>query len=140
MFKKLVNLFILLFLVLQLFSEEPKKSKTTTKPVVVSDIAADAFLFSDSNKEEEINLTGKDVLLSGNDNKLTFTGVMGNIQITGKNNDITIVSVKKIVITGSGNFVSWEKSDNASGKPFIQDKGGYNNVEKRSGNAQTKED
>lgn len=140
MFKKLVNLFILLFLVLQLFSEEPKKSKTTTKPVVVSDIAADAFLFSDSNKEEEINLTGKDVVLSGNDNKLTFTGVMGNIQITGKNNDITIVSVKKIVITGSGNFVSWEKSDNASGKPFIQDKGGYNNVEKRSGNAQTKED
>lgn len=140
MFKKLVNLFILLFLVLQLFSEEPKKSKTTTKPVIVSDIAADAFLFSDSNKEEEINLTGKDVVLSGNDNKLTFTGVMGNIQITGKNNDITIVSVKKIVITGSGNFVSWEKSDNASGKPFIQDKGGYNNVEKRSGNAQTKED
>ena len=140
MFKKLVNLFVLLFLVIQLFSEEPKKSKTTTKPVVVSDIAADAFIFSDSNKEEEINLTGKDVLLSGNDNKLTFTGVMGNIQITGKNNDITIVSVKKIVITGSGNFVSWEKSDNASGKPFIQDKGGYNNVEKRSGNAQTKED
>ena len=140
MFKKLVNLFILLFLVLQLFSEEPKKSKTTTKPVVVSDIAADAFLFSDSNKEEEINLTGKDVVLSGNDNKLTFTGVMGNIQITGKNNDITIVSVQKIVITGSGNFVSWEKSDNASGRPFIQDKGGYNNVEKRSGNAQTKED
>lgn len=140
MFKKLVNLFVLLFLVIQLFSEEPKKSKTTTKPVIVSDIAADAFLFSDSNKEEEINLTGKDVVLSGNDNKLTFTGVMGNIQITGKNNDITIVSVKKIVITGSGNFVSWEKSDNASGKPFIQDKGGYNNVEKRSGNAQTKED
>ena len=140
MFKKLVNLFVLLFLVIQLFSEEPKKSKTTTKPVVVSDIAADAFIFSDSNKEEEINLIGKDVLLSGNDNKLTFTGVMGNIQITGKNNDITIVSVKKIVITGSGNFVSWEKSDNASGKPFIQDKGGYNNVEKRSGNAQTKED
>jgi uncharacterized protein (UPF0333 family) len=132
--------FLIVISVISIHAEEPKKSKTTTKPVVVSDIAADAFIFSNSNKEEEINLTGKDVLLSGNDNKLTFTGVMGNIQITGKNNDITIVSVKKIVITGSGNFVSWEKSDNASGKPFIQDKGGYNNVEKRSGNAQTKED
>lgn len=137
---KILVYFIIACSVISLRAEDSKKSKTATKPVVVSDIAADAFIFSDSNKEEEINLTGKDVVLSGNDNKLTFTGVMGNIQITGKNNDITIVSVKKIVITGSGNFVSWEKSDNASGKPFIQDKGGYNNVEKRSGNAQTKED
>ncbi|MBK9792027.1 MAG: DUF3060 domain-containing protein [Sphingobacteriales bacterium] len=74
-------------------------------------------------------------MLSGNDNKITFKGSIGKYSNNRKNNDITIVSVKQIIVPGSGNFVSWEKSDNAGGKPVIQDKGGYNNIERRSDNA-----
>jgi len=120
-----------------------KKTTTTktTKPVVASpSVAADAVKFDKSNATEDIVVDGKDILLSGNDNKLTITGNVGKILITGKNNDITIVAVNEITITGSGNFVSWEKTNNANAKPVIQDKGGYNNVEKRSGNAQTKDE
>lgn len=113
----------------------------TTKPATSKpQVAADALKFENSNKEEEIVVEGKDVLVSGSNNKLTITGNVGKILITGKNNDITLVAVNEIVITGNGNFVSWEKTNNTNAKPNILDKGGYNNVEKRSGNAQTKEE
>jgi hypothetical protein len=120
-----------------------KKTPATkvTKPATAKpQVAADALKFENSNKEEEFAVDGKDVLISGNNNKITITGNVGKILITGKDNDITIVAVNEIVITGNGNFVSWEKTNTSSAKPIIQDKGGYNNVEKRSGNAQTKEE
>ncbi len=115
-------------------------AKVTSKQTIAQDVAADALKYTDNGKEEEITLDGKDVLISGNDNKITFKGSIGKIVITGKNNDITIVSVKQIIVPGSGNFVSWEKSDNAGGKPVIQDKGGYNNIERRSDNAMDRSD
>ena len=119
-----------------------KKTTTkTTKPIAAKpQVAADAIKFENSNKEEELSVDGKDILISGSNNKLTIIGNVGKILITGKDNDISIVAVNEIVITGSGNFVSWEKTNSSSVKPIIQDKGGYNNVEKRSGNAQTKEE
>lgn len=117
------------------------KKTTTTKPVATTpSVAPDAIKFSQSNATEDIVVDGKDILLSGSNNKLTITGNVGKILITGKNNDITIVSVNEITITGSGNFVSWEKTNNTVAKPTIIDKGGYNNVEKRSGNAQTRDE
>lgn len=115
-------------------------AKSTSKQAITQDVATDALKYSDNSKEEEITLDGKDVLISGNENKITFKGSIGKIVITGKNNDITIVSVKQIIVPGSGNFVSWEKSDNAGGKPVIQDKGGYNNIERRSDNAMDRSD
>ena len=98
-------------------------------------LSPDAIKYTDSNKEEEIIIDGKDVVLSGNDNKLTFKGTIGKILITGKDNDITIETVNKITVSGNGNFVSWEKSTTTNGKPVVEDKGGYNNIEKRSGDA-----
>lgn len=115
-------------------------AKVTSKQTLTQELASDALQFNDNSKEEEITIEGKDVLLSGNDNKITFKGTIGKIVITGKNNDIFIESVKQIVVPGSGNFISWEKSDNTGGKPFIQDKGGYNNIEKRSPDAMDRSD
>jgi hypothetical protein len=114
--------------------------KTNLKTAITQDVAVDALKYTDSSKEEEITVDGKDVVISGNENKITFKGAVGKIVITGKNNDIFIESVKQIIVPGSGNFVSWEKSDNAGGKPVIQDKGGYNNIERRSDNAMDRSD
>ena len=145
--KKQTLLFGTLMIAAVTFANPPKKTttKTAVKKTTVAktstatpQVAADAVKFDKANTTEEFAVDGKDVLISGNDNKLTITGNVAKIWITGKNNDITIVAVNEITITGSGNFVSWEKSNYSGAKPVIQDKGGYNNVEKRSGNAQTK--
>jgi len=129
-----------LIMMLSSFLTFSQGAKVTSKQTITQDVATDALKYSDNSKEEEITLDGKDVLISGNENKITFKGSIGKIVITGKNNDITIVSVKQIVVSGSGNFVSWEKSDNTGGKPAIQDKGGYNNIERRSDNAMDRSD
>jgi len=129
-----------LIIMLSFFLAFSQGAKVTSKQAITQDVATDALKYSDNSKEEEISIDGKDVLISGNENKITFKGSIGKIVITGKNNDITIVSVKQIIVPGSGNFVSWEKSDNAGGKPVIQDKGGYNNIERRSDNAMDRSD
>jgi hypothetical protein len=142
--KSLSFLFVFVSMVLLNVTANPPKKTTTVKPikqqVVISNVADDAVKYNKSNTTEEIVVEGKDVLISGNDNKLTIKGEINKVLITGKNNDITIVAVNEIKITGSGNFVSWEKTNNNKPKPEIQDKGGYNNVAKRSGNTQTKEE
>lgn len=125
--------FLLVFVCLNIFAQGTNTK--TVKPVNTQTIAPDAVKYTNSNKEEEVIVDGKDVLLSGNDNKLTFKGTIGKILITGKDNDITIETVNKITVSGNGNFVSWEKSTNAKGKPVVEDKGGYNNIEKRSSDA-----
>lgn len=123
------------------YSQSSSKKTATTKTnksiAFKPQVAANALKFESSNKEDEVNVDGKDILVSGSNNKLTITGNVGKILISGKDNDITIVAVNEIVITGNGNFVSWEKTNSSAVKPVIQDKGGYNNVEKRSRNAQT---
>lgn len=117
------------------------KSKPKTTTVAVNPIPADAVHFTENNKEDaSIIATDKAIVIDGNDNKINITGNCKQIFITGKNNDITIESLDTIEITGSGNFVSWEKSGNASGKPIVKDKGGYNNVGKKSGKALNKGD
>ncbi|MFN8294638.1 MAG: DUF3060 domain-containing protein [Chitinophagales bacterium] len=125
--------FLLVFVCVNILAQGTNTK--TAKSVDIATVSSDAIKFTDSNKEEEIIVDGKDVILSGNDNKLTFKGTIGKILITGKDNDITIVTVNKITVTGNGNFVSWEKSTTANGKPIVEDKGGYNNIEKRSSDA-----
>ena len=98
------------------------------------------YKIEESNLEKEITLNGQDVLISGNDNKITIKALIGKITITGKDKDDVIESVNQIVITGNGNFVSWEKTSNGNQKPNILDKGGYNNVGRKSGNALDKAD
>jgi hypothetical protein len=44
---------------------------------------------------------------------------------------VNINTVNEILVKGNYNFISWEKSSNANGKPLISDKGGYNNVGQR---------
>jgi hypothetical protein len=125
-------------------TSKTKPKTNTVKPVktsAVSTIPSDALIFNSSNQETaEINATDKAIVISGNENKITITGNCSQLFITGKNNDIVVESLDTIEITGSGNFVSWEKSTNATGKPNIKDKGGYNNVGKKSGKALNKGD
>lgn len=98
------------------------------------------YKIEENNLEKEITLNGQDVLISGKDNKITIKGLIGKITITGKDNDVVIESVNQIIISGNGNFVSWEKTSNGNQKPNILDKGGYNNVGRKSGNALDKAD
>ncbi len=114
--------------------------KTTVTKTTTPTVSADAIKFEGSDKEEEIKADGKDIHISGNGNKLTITGSAAHVLITGKDNDIAIQSVNEITVTGNGNFVSWEKTGNGNAKPVVQDKGGYNNVGKKSGDALNKSD
>lgn len=142
--KSLSFLFVFISMALLNVTANPPKKTTTVKPIkqqiVISNVADDAVKYNKSNTTEEIVVNGKDVVISGNGNKLTINGEINKVLITGKNNDITFVAVNEIEITGTGNFVSWEKTNNNKPKPAIQDKGEYNNIAKRSGNAQTKEE
>lgn len=127
------------------FANPPKtattaKKTTTTKVATAAKVADDAIKFELSNETQDINVDQKDVLIAGNDNILTITGNVNKILITGKNNDITIVSFDEIVITGSGNFVSWEKTNNNAARPTMTDKGGYNNIGKKTGEAMNKDE
>lgn len=117
------------------------KPRTTVVKSTATSIPSDALIFNSSKQETaEIIATDKAIVISGNENKITITGNCSQLFITGKNNDIVVESLDNIEITGSGNFVSWEKSTNATGKPIIKDKGGYNNVGKKSGNSLNKVD
>jgi len=130
-----------LFIVLMLFvgitgrAAAQRNANAKVSDANATSVKADALKITDSNKEEEMPVDGKDILLSGNNNKITFKGTVGKIVITGKDNDIYISSVEQIIVTGNGNFVSWEKSPNSNGKPYTLDRGGYNNIEKRSSDA-----
>lgn len=103
-------------------------------------VSETAIKYTGNDFDEEVQVDGQEVLISGNNNKLTIKGKATTLVITGKDNDIVIESVNDIVITGNGNFVSWEKSQLHSGKPTVKDTGGYNNVGKKSGDALNKSD
>ena len=153
--KKIILTSLIIAIAIFSFAQSTSKSKTktttktkpktnTVKPVetnAVSTIPSDAILFNSSNQEtSEIAATEKAIVISGSENKITITGNCRQLFITGKNNDIVVESLDAVEITGSGNFVSWEKSSNTNGKPIIKDKGGYNNVGKKSGQALNKND
>ena len=112
-------------------------SKPKSKPVSIS-IAADAINYAGSDKEDTLDVDGKDILIAGNNNKLVLTGNANKLLVTGKDNDLEVASVKEITVSGNGNFIAWEHSGNASGKPLVKDSGGYNNIGKKSGNALNK--
>lgn len=154
--QKIILTTLIIVIAISSFAQTPKpKSKTTvkakTKATIVKPstevstattvIPADAVHIFDSNKNDvELTATNKAIVIEGNNNQINITGNCKQIFITGKSNDITIESLDFIEITGESNFVSWEKSSNTSGKPIIRDKGGYNNVGKKSGNSMKKND
>lgn len=125
--KMMILCSFLLWSVILLFSQNENNKNAT-----LQDDVKGIVKYVESNKEEELSFSGGLLLISGNENKLTITGILDKIILTGKNNDVTIVSVNTIILTGNGNFVSWEKTSNNKSNPVIQDNGGYNNIGKRS--------
>ncbi|MBK8353112.1 MAG: DUF3060 domain-containing protein [Saprospirales bacterium] len=129
-------------------STSKTKTKTTTKTKPKTTVVKNTqlpfrlmrFILENNKEDATLTATDKAIVIDGNENKITITGNCKQIYIKGKNNDITIESLDNIEITGSGNFVSWEKSTNTNGKPTVKDKGGYNNVGKKSGQALDKSD
>lgn len=95
---------------------------------------------AESNLEQEFTIQNKDVSIVGDGNKIKINGTVGKLSISGNDNEIDVESVKEIAIKFNYNFVSWQQSPNANGKPIISDKGGYNNVGKKSGAALDKSD
>ena len=135
------NFFVLFVLMgLLLFSTPPKTSISPVKTTDLTKVSEDAILIGDSNSDQGIQAEGKDILISGDKNTIHFTGICQKLVITGKYNDIDVDTVSAIVITGNYNFVSWKLGTNAKAKPVITDKGGYNNVGKRSGQALSRDD
>lgn len=112
-----------------------------TAPVVKNSVTIDDnAIIINNNDEMEIAVEAnqQDVLISGNNNMIKISGTCKNVLITGKGNDVEIDSVNQIIIKGNYNFVSWLATQNTTGKPIITDNGGYNNVGKRSSDAQKK--
>ena len=132
-----MKLALILFFSVMVCMAQNNPSKSKSKPVSIS-IAADAINYAGSDKEDTLEADGKDVLIAGNNNKLVLTGNVNKLLVTGKDNDLEVASVKEIIVSGNGNFISWERSGNASGKPLVKDSGGYNNIGKKSGNALNK--
>ncbi|MCB0507557.1 MAG: DUF3060 domain-containing protein [Chitinophagales bacterium] len=97
------------------------------------------YTIDSSDLSKTIELSGENVVVSGNNNKIQINGEVKTLTISGENNEIDVESAKAIVITGDYNFVSWKKSNNTSGKPTISDKGGYNNVGKKASDALDKQ-
>lgn len=153
--KKVWIVSMLLLVSVMAFTQKSAPSKSTAKKVspakhkspaskastVNSNIPANAFHFKESEKQDaEIEGNYAAIVVEGDHNKITVSDGTSKIFVKGKGNDISMVSADYIEITGDGNFVSWEKSANASGKPVVLDKGGYNNVGKRTGEALDKDD
>lgn len=128
---------IIIFFSVTVCMAQNNPTKPKPKPVSIS-IAADAINYAGSDKEDTLEADGKDVLIAGNNNKLVLTGNVNKLLVTGKDNDLEVASVKEIIVSGNGNFISWERSGNTSGKPLVKDSGGYNNIGKKSGNALNK--
>ncbi|HRB92293.1 MAG TPA: DUF3060 domain-containing protein [Chitinophagales bacterium] len=105
----------------------PAKTNIPTKTLDTS-----VLRMEESNLEKELTLNDKDVVIAGNDNKITIHGYVEKLSILGKNNEIDVESVHEIYIKNDYNFVSWQATPNKSGKPIISDKGGYNNIGKRT--------
>ncbi len=117
------------------------KPKTSTTKTPSNSIPVDAYVFKDNNnREAKITEAHKTIVIEGDGNKIEIGEGNEQIFIKGKNNDINMKRADYIEITGDGNFVSWESTMNPNGKPVIVDKGGYNNVGKRSGSALNKSD
>jgi hypothetical protein len=110
-----------------------------TKDIQQYDPATTLFI-EDSNKKIELPADGKDVVINGSKNTIHFTGVSKKLVIKGNNNDIDVDTVAAIEITGDYNFVAWKYGPDATSKPTVTDKGGYNNVGKRSGDALNKDE
>lgn len=146
--KKTIFLFFAVCFIIGNLSAQKTKTTTTknkTKSTVTKskafEIPADAYTITGNDAEDKtINTDYEKVVITGNNNKIKLTGKYTEVIVTGKDNDIEIVSVNKIVVSGKGNFISWEKSTTATGKPSVQDTGGYNNVGKKSGDAMDKND
>jgi hypothetical protein len=115
-----------------------RKPPVSAAPLISNEETA--IKYTGNDFDEEVQAEGQEILISGNNNRLMIKGKSPKLVITGKDNDIVIESVNSITITGSGNFVSWEKSEHFSGKPAVKDTGGYNNVGKKAGNALNKSD
>jgi hypothetical protein len=118
-----------------------KTQKSVARQTQSLGIPEDAYVISYSDKQDTaISTTSKAVVITGDNNKLTFNDSNTQLFIKGKNNDVNMRCADYIEITGDGNFVSWETSKSPTGKPQIVDKGGYNNVGKRSSGALNKSD
>jgi len=91
----------------------PAKTNIPTKTLDTS-----VLRMEESNLEKELTLNDKDVVIAGNDNKITIHGY--------------VEKLSEIYIKNDYNFVSWQATPNKSGKPIISDKGGYNNIGKRT--------
>lgn len=110
-----------------------------TKEIQQYDPATTVFV-EESNKKLELPADGKDIVINGNKNTIHFTGISKKLVIKGNNNDIDVDTVAAIEITGDYNFVAWKYGPDATSKPPVTDKGGYNNVGKRSGDALEKDE
>lgn len=137
--KKIIIYFTIVFIGIhsnygQAFSTPPTVTKEISTSSKVSKTEK-IYKIEQSNVEQEIVLNEQDVLLSGSDNKIHIKGTVANITITGKNNEVDLESVNSILLSSDFNFVSWQTSTNKSGKPIVTDKGGYNNVGKKSANS-----
>ena len=117
------------------------KAKTVSKSAQSLGLPKDAYIFKESGKQDAaISTSYKTIVIEGDNNKINIGEGNEKIFVKGKNNDIILKCADYIEITGNDNFISWETTNSPTHKPVIIDKGGYNNVGKRSSGALNKSD
>jgi hypothetical protein len=116
-------------------------TKSRTQAVQPGDqaIPDNAYYYKESGKQDAvIDSKYPAIVIEGSNNRINIADGNTMIFVKGKKNDINMISADYIEITGDDNFISWQVSNTASGKPVIKDKGGYNNVGKRTTGALNK--
>jgi hypothetical protein len=78
---------------------------------------------NDSAQSQIVDCAGRDVVISGSTNKLTFTGSCGTVSINGSRNEVTLAKVGAIRVNGSFNKVTW-----SDGNPATSNNGTGNSI------------
>jgi hypothetical protein len=151
--KKVITVWIIVLTAASIIAQTSKttskpKPKTKTAQVIKQKpavqpgdqpIPENAYYYKESGKQDGvIDSKYPAIVIEGSNNRINIADGNTMIFVKGKKNDINMISADYIEITGDDNFVSWQVSNNASGKPVIKDKGGYNNVGKRTTGALNK--
>jgi len=115
----------------------PPRVQQTLEPIDPAEmVAADATkqgvtLFADEDDGKK-SLACKEynrVMINGDRNEVSITGVCGQIMINGHGNKVTAVAAAEIVLYGTQNEVTYTKIANGK-RPIVTDSSGSNTVSK----------
>jgi hypothetical protein len=77
-----------------------------------------------SGQSETVNARGRDVRVTGNDNRIQVRGTARVLRIEGSNNHVRIYTVRTIEVAGTGNRVTYYKGPGTTTPKVYTNQGG----------------